>query len=165
MGNNIKRLAATFAISIAGIAFISKYEGTKTTSYNDGLNVQTICTGHTKGVTSGMKVSPKQCEIWLKEDTTEAGVAVGKLVKVPITQDQYDALVSFTFNLGAGALQRSTLLKKVNSGMCKEVEQEFLKYNKGRINGKLVVIKGLSIRRQAEANKWLLGCTKDGKIQ
>lgn len=158
VSNKIKVGVASLIVSAAGLLFIQQQEGTKLKSYDDGLNIQTICVGHTKGVTKGMTTTLEQCQVWLKEDVGEAGKAVARWVKVPITQSQYDALVSFTFNLGVGALQKSNLLKKINAGQCKEAGTEFLKWDKGRINGKLTPMKGLTKRRQAESKMWLEGC-------
>ena len=154
-----KKIAvATLSLSVAGGAAIKMFEGTKTEAYQDVANVSTICTGHIKGVYKGQKASLSQCEEWFKEDTSNAGKRVAKLVKQPITQAQYDALISFTFNLGSGSLAKSTLLKKINAGQCVAAGNEFMKWNKVKVRGKLVPSKGLTKRREYEKNLWLSGC-------
>ena len=80
---------------------------------------------------------------------------INSMVKVKLTQNQYDALCSFCYNLGYGALKQSTLLKKINVGDFKGASDEFLKWNNATVNGKSIVIKGLSIRRKAERELFL----------
>jgi len=156
----VKIAAGLLSVSAAGLLFIQQSEGTKLQSYDDGVGRQTLCVGHTKGVTRGMRASLQQCEAWLVEDTTDAGKAVSRLVKTPLTVEQYDSLISFTFNLGSGALQKSTLLKQINLGNCQQAGKEFLKWDKANVKGKLVPLKGLTIRRQKESEMWLSGCDK-----
>ncbi len=105
-----------------------------------------------------MQVSLKQCEIWLKEDTSKSGQTINKLVKVPLTQGQYDVLISFIHNFGETKYAGSTFLKKTNQGLCKDAGQEILKWSMGRVNGKLVRIQGLYNRRLAEYKIWTEGC-------
>lgn len=145
---------AALGVSVAGLAFIAHYEGTRTTAYRDSVGVATICTGHTKYVRMGDRRTLGECEKFLREDTTEAGAAVSRLVRVPMTQDQYDALVSFTFNLGTGNLERSTLLRKLNSGDCQGAAREFARWD--RAGGE--VLAGLTKRRAAEAQLFKKGC-------
>ncbi|WWO60220.1 endolysin [Xanthomonas phage SB1] len=121
---NIKqRLLAIFAgslLSVAGITHIALSEGKHRTAYPDpGTNGApwTICYGHTgPEVKPGLTVSEEQCQKWLADDLAKHEKFVQKLVKVPLKQGEYDALVSFSFNLGPGNLQSSTLLRKLNSG-------------------------------------------------
>lgn len=159
---NLKQKVIAFVLSAAGAAFIMSSEGIKTEAYPDpayGKTIPTICVGHTQGVYMGQKASLAQCEEWLVEDSTVAGKAVKRLVKTPQTQEQYDALISFTFNVGEGNFAKSTLLKKVNLGECVAASKEFLKWNKA--NG--VVLRGLTKRRQGESEMYLSGCDKENK--
>lgn len=141
-----KYLPVVLALSIAGAVFIQKFEGTVLTSYMDVGNVPTICTGSTKNVFVGQKATLQECEERLKEDTSYAGEAIKKYTYVRLSQDQYDALVSFVFNVGPNAYRKSTLLKKLNAGECHAAAKEFLRWDK--VQGKRV--RGLSTRRAAE---------------
>jgi lysozyme len=111
----------------------------------------TIGYGHTKGVKSTMRISKDEAEGLLRDDLTEHGNHVKRLVKVSLTQAQFDALTSFVFNLGPGAFGGSTLLKKLNEGDYDGAAGEFSKWNKARENGVLKVFSGLTRRRAAEA--------------
>lgn len=129
-----------------GIELIKKYEGCRLTAYKCPANVWTIGYGHTKGVKSGMKITKAQAEAYLKQDLVTYENAVSKYVKVPISQNQFDALVSFSFNCGTGALRTSTLLSKLNKRDYNGAANEFLRWNKA--NGK--VLNGLVRRRTEE---------------
>lgn len=138
-------------ISSRGINLIKKYEGLRLEAYKCPSGVFTIGYGHTKGVKKGMKISKEQAEGFLSDDLKTYENAVNSCVKVPINQYQYDALVSFSFNCGAGALKNSTLLKKLNKKDYKGASDEFLRWNKS--NGQ--VLKGLTKRRQEERQLFL----------
>lgn len=109
-------------------------------------DVWTIGWGHTKGVKQGDVCTVEQAEQYLTEDLDWSEWAVNTLVKVPINQNQFDALVSFTFNLGAGNFSQSTLLRKLNGGDYVGAALEFPRWNKQA--GK--VLAGLVRRRKAE---------------
>lgn len=115
-------------------------------------NVWTIGYGRTKGVHKGMKVTRAQAEQDLLDELVEYGNHVNRLVRVPLTQAQFDALTSFVFNLGPGNFQRSTLLRKLNAGDYDGATLEFGKWNKARVNGQLQPLAGLTRRRTAEAS-------------
>lgn len=134
-----------------GINLIKKYEGCRLTAYKCPANVWTIGYGHTKGVKQGMKITNAQAETYLKQDLVTYENAVNKYVKVSINQNQFDALVSFSFNCGTGALKTSTLLKKLNKKDYSGAANEFLKWNKS--NGK--VLNGLTKRRKEERTLFL----------
>jgi lysozyme len=120
-------------------------------AYLDPVGVLTIGWGHTND--NGTKFDSStvwtqaQCDAELLRDMGVFEAAVNNLVKVPINQDQFDALVSFAFNVGAGNLASSTLLKKVNAGDFAGAAQEFQRWNKA--GGK--VLAGLTRRRASEA--------------
>jgi len=152
-----RRVAATLAISAAGLAAITHDEGKVSKVYLDPVGIPTVCVGHTSSVTSadlGKPYSDAVCQSLLRQDTAVAQRAVGKLVQVPVTQDQFDALVSFTFNVGAGNLKSSTLLKKLNAGDCRGAASEFPKWNKAK--GR--VLPGLVTRRNRERLVFEAGC-------
>lgn len=134
-----------------GIDLIKRFEGFSPTAYLCPAGVWTIGYGHTAGVRAGDSVDEDTAEDFLREDLADAEGAVGKYVKVPLKQWQFDALVSFTFNLGAGNLYSSTLLKKVNRNPDDlAIRQEFGKW----VHAGGRVLPGLVDRRKAEADMY-----------
>ena len=100
------------SMSQAGLDMVKKYEGLYTKAYRDPVGILTIGYGHTNSdVREGQTITEAQVIELLRKDLGTAENAVRKAVKVPLTQGQFDALVSFTFNCGAGTLQKSTILK------------------------------------------------------
>lgn len=139
----VAAIAAAVTVSVGGLSLISRHEGVTYTAYADpahGWKVATICHGHTKGVYRGMTATKAQCDRWLKEDVAEATQAVLRLVKVPLTQGELDAYVSFVFNAGAGNFARSTLLRLLNAGRRVEACNQLLRWTQagGRVFAGLV---------------------------
>ena len=132
--------------SNVGIELIKKYEGCVLKAYKCPSGVWTIGYGHTNGVKSGMQITKTQALDYLKQDLSTFEKVVTDYVKVPLNQNQFDALVSFSFNCGSGALKTSTLLKKLYSCDYNGAANEFPKWNKS--NGK--VLNGLVKRREEE---------------
>lgn len=152
-----RRVAATLVISAAGLAGITQYEGEVRKVYLDPVAIPTVCVGHTATVTRkdvGRTFTETQCAELLKADTAAAQAAVARLVKAPVTQAQYDALVSFTFNVGGGALASSTLLKKLNAGDCHGAAAQFDRWNKAKGQ----VLPGLTKRRAWERSIFEADC-------
>jgi len=151
-----KVMPVMLALSVSGGLFISTMEdgakGPALEAYADPVKIPTICTGHTKGVTLGMKVTPAQCEVWLKEDTGIAAEAVSRQVKVPITQGQYDSLVSFTYNCGSGNLKG--IARLINAGDSCSAGKLLIRYHHAK--GKS--LPGLVRRRNLEAIPFLEEC-------
>lgn len=149
-------LAALLTISDSGVQQIAKHEGTRLQAYPDVVGIPTICVGHTKGVKLGDRATFDQCRQYLHEDLSEHGKAVGRCVKVAVSQAQYDALVSFTFNVGSGAFCGSTLVKKLNAGDCLGAADQFKRwvYVKGRRDP----VPGLVNRRAFEAAQFRKDC-------
>lgn len=137
-----------------GLHLTEQFEGCKLHAYLDIVGVATIAYGHVKGVRLGMSCTQEQAEAWLLEDLADAERAVNALVKVPLTQNQYDAIVDLVFNVGTGNFQKSTLLKFLNLGSMDRASMEFEKWNKA--GG--IVRAGLTRRRLAERDLFL---TKD----
>lgn len=133
------------------LSIIKGYEGLRLKAYQDSVGVWTIGYGHTKGVSSGMEINETQADTFLREDVSWAQDAVNDNVSVPLNQLQFDALVSFTFNLGETNLKSSTLLRKLNSGDYLGAANEFQRWNKA--GGK--ELSGLTKRRNAEANQFI----------
>src|SRR6478752_5864112 len=153
----VRVLAATLVISAAGLAGITHDEGEVRKVYLDPVGIPTVCVGHIDTVTAkdvGKAYSAETCQYLLRQDTLRAQQAVQKYVKVPITQQQFDALVSFTFNCGTAALRDSTLLKDINAGRCEAAGNQFLRWDKAK--GK--TLRGLTLRRQREAAAWVEDC-------
>ena len=134
-----------------GIALIKQFEGCKLTAYQDSVGVWTIGYGWTqpvdgKPIRAGMTIKQETAERLLKTGLVSYESDVSRLVKVGLTQGQFDALVSFTYNLGARSLSTSALLRKLNAGDYAGAADEFLRWNKA--GGK--VLNGLTRRREAE---------------
>lgn len=142
--------------SQSGIDMIKESEGFKGRIYRDKAGHETIGYGHklTKKEKDTGKykggISKKDAEDLLRQDLEQAENAVNKDVKVPLNQNQFDALVSFVFNVGAGKFNRSTLLKRLNNGEYDAVPAELARWNKA--GGE--VTPGLVTRRQKEAELW-----------
>lgn len=103
-------------INYTGLALIKEAEGFRAKAYLDTGGVATIGYGHTRGVRMGDTCTPEQAEYWLEADLEAAEAAVSKLVKVPLSDNQFAALVSFVFNIGEPQFSKSTLLRKLNEG-------------------------------------------------
>lgn len=139
-----------------GVELIKEFEGCRLTAYKCPAGVWTIGYGHTgtvdgKAVASGMTITAAKATELLKADLSKFEAAVNSYVTAPITQNMFDALVSFSFNVGAGALRRSTLLKKLNTKDYNGAANEFPLWNKA--GGK--VLKGLVRRREREKQLFL----------
>ena len=134
-------------ISQEGIDLIKHFEGCELESYRCSANVLTIGYGTTKNVVEGMKISQHQAEELLMKDLEEFEEYVEDLIDVPLEQNQFDALVAWTYNLGPTNLKTSTLRKVLNKGAYDDVAEQIKRWNKA--NGK--VLKGLVRRRNAEA--------------
>lgn len=131
---------------------IKKWEGLRLEAYLPTPNdVWTIGWGHTLGVKKGDKITKEQAEAFFREDIKWAEEAVNNSVKVSISQNMFDALVSLVFNIGATAFKKSTLLKKLNKADYEGAANQFLVWNKqkGRI------LSGLSKRRSEEREYFL----------
>ena len=142
-------------MSAAGLATVKEFEGLKLSAYKCPAAVWTIGYGHTSAagnpiVTTDLVITKAAAEEILKRDMGQYEDGVRKCVKVDLTQNQFDALVDFAYNAGVGALQKSTLLKKVNAGRFDDVPAEFMKWTKG--GGK--ELPGLVRRRRAEVKLW-----------
>ena len=152
-----KRFAAgLLTVSALGLASIKVHEAVVPVAYLDPVGIPTICAGHTRGVFLGQQRTLQECEELLKEDVTYAGRAIARCTKVDLTQEQYDALVSATFNIGGAAYCSSTLVRKLNAGDCFGAAAQFDRwiYAKGR------KLPGLVKRRAAERKLFETGCTR-----
>lgn len=137
-------------ISEKGLELIKEHEGLRLKAYRCPAGVWTIGYGHTKGVKRGMVITKLHADRFLMEDVEEVEGAVNRMVAVPLTQGQFDALVSFAFNLGAGKLSRSTLLKQLNKGNYSLAAGQFERWVYASQRGMKVKLHGLVVRREEE---------------
>jgi len=139
-------------ISAKGLKLIQDFEGLELTAYKDAVGILTVGWGSTgPHVKAGMTITRQQAEALLLSDVSRFERGVTELVKVPLSQNQFDALVSFSFNLGLANLKSSTLLRKLNSLDYAGAALEFPRWNKA--GGK--VLAGLTRRREAEKKLFL----------
>ncbi|CAK9889218.1 lysozyme [Pseudomonas fluorescens] len=134
-----------------GLGLIKSFEGLRLQSYQDAVGVWTIGYGTTRGIKAGMSITKDQAERMLANDVQRFEAEVERLVKVPLTSNQRDALISFTYNLGAANLESSTLLRLLNRGDYAGAAEQFPRWNKA--GGK--VLPGLVRRREAERTLFL----------
>jgi lysozyme len=128
-------------------SLVASSEGCKLTAYLDGNNIPTIGFGHTgKDVHIGLTITLSEATAFLNQDLSMTDVAVTRLVRVGLNQNQFDALVSFVFNIGQGHFNSSTCLKMLNAGKYLEAASHILDWNK--VAGK--VSSGLMTRRLKE---------------
>lgn len=111
-------------LSKQGAEFIKRFEGLRLTAYNDGTGVMTIGFGHTGDVKAGETITQAEADSYFCEDVKWAVDTVNNAVKVKLQQNQFDALVSFAYNVGEGAFKSSTLLKDLNAGDYKAVPDQ-----------------------------------------
>ena len=135
-------------ISENGLSLIKHFEGCELQAYKCPAGVWTIGYGHIKTAHEGKVITQEQADEMLVEEMEEYEGYINKAVKVELNQNQFDAMVSWVYNLGNGNLGASTLLKVLNMGDYAGVPAQMLRWNKA--GGK--VLEGLTRRRQAEAD-------------
>lgn len=153
-------MAKNYSLSETGLNLIKKFEGCKLTAYRDVANIPTIGYGHTKTVTAKdvenkKRITQSEADYLLRQDVAHFEKGVNKLINennLNLKQNQFDALVSFSYNVGLGALSKSTLMKKLylmnqnDQASVYAVADQFLRWNKA--GGK--VWQGLVNRRNEE---------------
>lgn len=129
-----------------GLALTERSEGCRLTAYPDE-GAFSIGYGH-RGVPEGSTCTQEQADEWLCQDIQHAANFVNKVVKVPLTQSEFDALVDFVYNVGTGNFQDSTMLQLLNQGLYQSAALEFRRWNKagGHIVANLIA-------RRAEEEK------------
>ena len=134
------------AYSSDGVQFTAQHEGLRYEAYKDSGGVWTCGYGHIQGVGPSTKCTDELAKIWLQQDILYTVNAINNLVDVTLTQNEFDALVDFAFNIGVGAFAKSSLLMLLNSGKYKEAAEQFDRwiYCKGK------VLAGLIRRRNDE---------------
>jgi lysozyme len=136
----------TRRINSQGLDIIKRFEGLKLRAYRCPAGVWTIGYGSTRDVHPGAVIAVSEAVERLGDDLKGAASAVERLVRVPLNDNEFGALVSIVFNIGAGAFEHSTLLRKLNSGDRAGAANEFKRWNRG--GGR--VLAGLVRRRAAE---------------
>lgn len=139
-------MVSTMKIGIDGLNLIKEFEGVRLQAYKCQADRWTIGYGHTTDVGPDDVITEAQAVFLLRQDVAESERAVNRYVHVPLTQNQFDALVSFVFNLGIGNFRTSTLLKKLNAGDYDGAAQEFGRW----IHAGGKALPGLVRRREAE---------------
>ena len=144
-----------------GREFIQKHEGFRNTVYLDQAGLPTAGTGHLltaeeKKIYKVGKVVPDAVlDQWWAEDVKKFEDAVNGLVKVSLNQNEFDALVSLSFNIGKSGFQNSSVLRHLNKGDRASAAKSFAAWNKVTVNGKKVASKGLTRRRKEESELFL----------
>lgn len=134
-------------ISGEGLALIKKFEGCELYAYKCPAGVWTIGYGHTKGVEPGMQITEDDANNMLVEELEEYEGYINDMVQCSLSQHQFDALVSWVYNLGSTNLKNSTMLKVLNDWKHEEVPAQIKRWNKA--GGQ--ILEGLVRRREAEA--------------
>lgn len=137
-----------------GLAFIEQNEGRVLHVYFDSCKIPTCGVGHVvlpaDGLKPGDAITQEQCDAFLAHDVGKCEAAINAAVKVEMTQNQFDALVSFAFNIGVGGFLSSSVLKDLNAGNLDDEKRAFELWDKDTQNGKLVVDQVLLARRDRE---------------
>ena len=134
-------------LSNKGHDILKYFEGCRLEAYQDSVGVWTIGYGHTKRVYEGMTITQDEAEQMLLEELVEYEGYIERYVEVPLTQEQFDALTVWVYNLGPTNLSSSTLLKRLNDGRYDLVPDQIKRWDKA--GGKQLA--GLTKRRAAEA--------------
>src|SRR5690348_2495018 len=132
--------------SKSGLSLTEGFEGYRSTAYQDVGGVWTIGFGHTAGVYEGMSCTRLQAEQWLLDDVQDAEDTVNRTVGVALSQEEFDSLVDFVFNVGSEAFRQSTMLRLLNRGNYADAALEFPKWD--HVHGQVVA--DLLKRRTAE---------------
>lgn len=138
------------------VTYLQQYEGLKTTAYQDSCSIWTIGIGSTRlfdgtPVKKGDRLTEEQCYQLAEKEAEYMLGQIQPQVKVPLTDNQWFALLSLTYNIGTGGLSTSSVLKSINEKADMSViGQNWMKWNKGHVNGQLVELPGLTVRRKSE---------------
>lgn len=147
-------------INAEGLDLIKDYEGLRLEAYRCPAGIWTIGYGHTLDVSPGDTITRAQADAYLASDLKGFAASVRKLCKVKPNPNQLAAMTSLAFNIGTGAFQKSTVLKRHNAGDTTAAANAFGMWNKATVNGKKVVLPGLVSRRAREAALYLKAAKK-----
>jgi lysozyme len=136
----------------SGIALIKQFEKCELISYPDVRGIWTIGWGQTgPWVTKGLTCTQGQADMWLQQAVDKASAALTRMIKVPVTQNQFDALVCWAYNIGLGAAASSSAIATLNQGHTDDVPRHMALYDEVTINEQRVVNSNLVARRAAES--------------
>lgn len=147
-------------ISSNGMKLVKESEGIRLQAYKDAVGVWTIGYGTTringKPIRSGQRISLEEAERLLKIGVQEHLHGALKYInpEINLNQNQVDVVADFVYNLGVGAFASSTFLRLINQNRLAEAALQLPRWNKGKVNGKLVELRGLTIRRAKEVALW-----------
>lgn len=136
--------------SQSGIDLIKRFEGLELEAYQDIAGVWTIGYGHIETAKPGMRITEREAEALLQRDLKPREQAVGRIVSVPLNQNEFDALVSFVYNVGVEGFRRSTARRRLNSNDRIGAADALTWWNKATVGGVLREVTGLTRRRAAE---------------
>lgn len=142
-------------IAYDAVCLIAESEGLKLKAYRCPAGVWTIARGRTEGVKPGDSCTPAEADQWFLEDLNTFTAGVKAALTRPASMNELGALVSLAYNIGLGALRRSTALRKHNEGDAQGAAEAFKMWNKARVGGVLTVLPGLVTRRAREAALYL----------
>lgn len=147
--------------SMNGLQFIEKWEGCVLTPYKDVAGLRTIGIGYlikpTDNFPDGVAITKEKAYDLLREEVKKCEDSIKKNIKVQLTQNMFDALVSFGFNCGVGVYSNSGVARETNAGNFAGVPERLLDWCKATINGKKEVVPGLYNRRKEEGELFLKG--------
>ncbi len=139
-------------VSERGYDLVRTFEGYMPFPYKDIVGIETVGYGYVlrPGDEFEYPMLPPAADELLKKAMGEFEPGINRAVAIPLSQHQFDALGSWTYNLGEGALRSSTMLKRVNAGRHDDVPAQMLRWNKARVGGVLQPVRGLTLRRKEE---------------
>ena len=138
-------------VSEKGLALIRRFEGLRLSAYRCPAGVASIGYGRTAGVKMGDTCTRAEADQMLADDAARFAGHVASLVKVPLNQNQIDALVAFVYNIGPAAFAKSTMLKLINQRLFDDAANQFIRWNRAGTE----VLAGLTRRRIAERELFL----------
>ncbi len=141
--------------SDSGVEFIKRHEGFRSEAYLDSVGVWTIGYGHTMNVKPGDSITEDEADSLLRAELIHYENAVERYVQSELTQNEFDALVSLCYNIGPANFSKSTVVRFINQGNKRGAAYAFELWDKGRIEGKLVILPGLAVRRRNERDLFL----------
>lgn len=151
MNKALASVVASGAIGLAGLGLLQMSEGKLNAVYKDPAGILTVCYGHTgPELRLGQFYTDDQCDTILARDILSHRAGIDKCINLSLTRNEYDAVLDLAFNVGVTAVCKSTLVRRINSGDNAGASNEFLRWNKARVRGKVVVLRGLTKRREAE---------------